>query len=206
MIVAIWSGNGKPSILNDYLNPFVIELNEILESGILVNSYQIFVTVRCIIADTPARSYIKGICRKKFSNEFSIPRNVMFMFFQKQWNYVMNLILYVGTIGHNSYHGCQKCMAQGVYNRAKSKMCFPRIVMSQAERLAELRTDERFRSRYQPEHHKEYSVFEMLSIDMVRAFPTSDSLHLLDLGIMKRFTICTLKTGFFEKIQNSIDK
>lgn len=78
-------------------------------------------------------------------------------------------------------------MAQGVYNRAKKKMCYPRIVVTDSERDAELRTDHRFRNRYQPEHHAEYSALERLPIDMIRDFPTSDSLHLLDLGIMKRY-------------------
>lgn len=96
-------------------------------------------------------------------------------------------LLLLGTIGHNSYHGCQKCMIQGVYSRSKSKMCYPRIVVSDRERDAELRTDAHFRNRYQPEHHSEYSALEKLPIDMIRSFPTSDSLHLLDLGIMKRY-------------------
>lgn len=79
-------------------------------------------------------------------------------------------------------------MAQGVYSRSKSKMCYPRIVVTDRERDAELRTDARFRNRFQPEHHSEYSALEKLPIDMIRSFPTSDSLHLLDLGLMKRYT------------------
>lgn len=74
-------------------------------------------------------------------------------------------------------------MAQGVYSRSKSKMCYPRIVVTDRERDAELRTDARFRNRFQPEHHSEYSALEKLPIDMIRSFPTSDSLHLLDLGV-----------------------
>lgn len=100
-----------------------------------------------------------------------------------------SIICCVGTIGHNSYHGCQKCMIQGVRDRVLRKLCYPRIISSERERDAELRTDERFRNRYQPEHHAEYTLLETLPIDMVRAFPTSDSLHLLDLGIMKRYKI-----------------
>lgn len=77
-------------------------------------------------------------------------------------------------------------MAQGVYCRSKSKMCFPRIVVTERERFAELRTDERFRNRYQQVHHSEYSSLEKLPIDMIRTFSTSDDLHVLHLGIMKR--------------------
>lgn len=50
----------------------------------------------------------------------------------------------------------------------------------------ELRTNDQFRNRSQVEHHRELSSLELLPIDMVRDFVTSDSLHLLDLGIVKR--------------------
>lgn len=53
---------------------------------------------------------------------------------------------------------------------------------------APLRTDENFRNRTQPEHHseEESSPLEELPIDMIKCFPTSDPLHLLELGIMKK--------------------
>lgn len=60
MVIAIWCGNSKPTVLNEYLNPFVHELNEILRNGICIDDYQINVIVRCFICDTPARSFIKG--------------------------------------------------------------------------------------------------------------------------------------------------
>lgn len=92
----------------------------------------------------------------------------------------------LGTVGHTSYFGCQQCMTQGIYFHSLHKMSFPRIAVSNQEREKELRTDERFRNRFQPQHHKEYSILEELPIDMVRGFPTSDALHLFDLGITKR--------------------
>lgn len=54
------------------------------------------------------------------------------------------------------------------------------------ESEAERRTDTSFRNRHQKNHHKESSPFEKLNIDMIYAFPTSDELHLLELGVMKR--------------------
>lgn len=49
------------------------------------------------------------------------------------------------------------------------------------------RTDKSFRNRLQPEHHKIQSIIEELNeIDMIVDFPTSDPLHLLELGLMKR--------------------
>lgn len=49
-----------------------------------------------------------------------------------------------------------------------------------------LRTDKSFRDREHPNHHKGDSIIEMLPIDMVADFPSSDPLHLLELGVMKK--------------------
>lgn len=56
-----------------------------------------------------------------------------------------------------------------------------------------MRTDSSFRNRDQPIHHKEKSILENLInfdglplIDMVKQFITSDPLHLLEQGVMKR--------------------
>lgn len=50
------------------------------------------------------------------------------------------------------------------------------------------RTDTSFRNRLHPMHHKDKSIIEDLPghIDMIKNFPTSDPLHLLELGIMRR--------------------
>lgn len=76
-------------------------------------------------------------------------------------------------------------------------MCFPHIVKTDEDREKWLRTDESFRNRLQPNHHSEYSILEQLPIDMIRSFPTSDALHLLDLGITKRWHIFDVKTSLF---------
>lgn len=53
------------------------------------------------------------------------------------------------------------------------------------------RTDTTFRNRTDPDHHKMDTPLEKLPIDMIKSIPVSDSLHLLDLGIIKR-----LLTGY----------
>lgn len=58
-------------------------------------------------------------------------------------------------------------------------MCFPYTDCP-------LRTDQTFRERHEPRHHREYSVLEELPIDMIKDFVTSDALHLLELGVMRR--------------------
>ncbi|XP_063634421.1 uncharacterized protein LOC134805065 [Cydia splendana] len=49
-----------------------------------------------------------------------------------------------------------------------------------------LRTDHSFRNRLDPDHHKERSAIENLPIDLVNDFTIADTLHLLDLGVMKK--------------------
>lgn len=60
MVIAIWSGEGKPTVLNEFLEPFVNELNDLLRDGISINGHQIAICVRCFICDSPARAFIKG--------------------------------------------------------------------------------------------------------------------------------------------------
>lgn len=79
----------------------------------------------------------------------------------------------------NHRFGCQKCTVVGRFYRIAHGMSFPQT-------NCELRTDLSFRRREHPEHHIEHSIIENLPIDMIRDFPTSDPLHLLELGIMKK--------------------
>lgn len=76
-------------------------------------------------------------------------------------------------------------MTKATYYSDSKRLSFNRIPTSEMERRRELRTDENFRRRFQREHHKGYTMLEQLNIDMIKSFPTSDSLHLLDLGVMK---------------------
>lgn len=74
-------------------------------------------------------------------------------------------------------------MTQGEYF---TRMSFHRIPVTNVERERELRTDKLFRERFQAQHHSQRSILEDLPIDMVKHFPVSDSLHLIDLGLQKR--------------------
>lgn len=60
-IVSIWCGFGKPTSLTNYLEPFVLELNNILRNGIPINGFYLRVLIRCFISDSPARAFIKGL-------------------------------------------------------------------------------------------------------------------------------------------------
>lgn len=93
---------------------------------------------------------------------------------------------FLGVVYFNHKNGCQKCFGVGTYDHSVRRVCFADFSQTK-------RTDKSFRDRLQPIHHKERSVLEDLMnidgsplIDMIKSFPTSDPLHLLDEGVMKR--------------------
>lgn len=59
MVISIWCGRGKP-ILNEFLGPFVNEMNEILEHGIKINGFDLDVSIAFFVCDSPARAFLKG--------------------------------------------------------------------------------------------------------------------------------------------------
>lgn len=59
MIAGIWCGKDKPP-LNEYLNPLIHEIEDILLSGIQIKDFHIKIRFGNCYCDTPARSYIKG--------------------------------------------------------------------------------------------------------------------------------------------------
>ncbi|XP_055381857.1 uncharacterized protein LOC129612336 [Condylostylus longicornis] len=84
-----------------------------------------------------------------------------------------------GTVNFNSAFGCIKCSTVGKYDRNGRHMSFPRINCA-------LRTDSNFRLMTDIDHHKEISPLTNLPIDMVEDIIVADSLHLFDLGIMRK--------------------
>lgn len=67
----------------------------------------------------------------------------------------------------------------------ENRMCFPSTD-------AELRSDANFRqpnveNEAEFRHIKDYSILQELPIDMVKSFVVADSLHLLELGNMKKY-------------------
>lgn len=59
MVCRIWSGQSKP-ILNEFLQPLVAELKTLIENGIEIGTHHLSIKMGRILADTPARSLIKG--------------------------------------------------------------------------------------------------------------------------------------------------
>lgn len=185
MVVGIWAGESKP-LLSEYLEPLIDELETLLTDGIRINSHHIGIKIGQIICDTPARAFIKGTILLILAILHYFINNVCI---------IMNssFFLFIGTVMFNHKHGCQKCLVVGEYSRQFHRVSFPDLNCSR-------RTNSSFRNRMQPIHHKEESVFERINIDMIKSFPTSDPLHLLELGVMRR---CLYRWVFGAKSYNN---
>lgn len=99
----------------------------------------------------------------------------------------MENYLFIGTSYFNHKHGCQKCTIVGTFSKIRHTMTFPQWDLPP-------RTDQSFRSKIDEKHHKRTTPFECVPIDLVLDFPVGDALHLLHLGLMKRF-LCGWRDG-----------
>lgn len=61
ILVALYCGETKPMSISDFLSPFVTELKLLLTHGIYINSMKLVVKISSIIADAPARSFVKCV-------------------------------------------------------------------------------------------------------------------------------------------------
>jgi len=68
-LISLFYGDTKPKVVEEFLNPFVSEMSDIEANGILVNEKQYNVRIRVLVADTPARAYLK--CVKGHSGYYS---------------------------------------------------------------------------------------------------------------------------------------
>lgn len=59
--VAIFSGNKKPDSLDKFLKDFIIEINELQQTGLLVGERLFQVSIKAFVCDTPARAFLKKI-------------------------------------------------------------------------------------------------------------------------------------------------
>lgn len=59
-VISIWCGKKKPRNIDEFLSPFVSELNHLLQNGINLDNHHICIKIRCFVCDTPARCLLKG--------------------------------------------------------------------------------------------------------------------------------------------------
>lgn len=85
-----------------------------------------------------------------------------------------------GTINFNGYRGCLKCEVHGEFENGH--MSFPQTDVAR-------RTDESFRNKTDPKHHRSDSLLLPLQIDMVQDVIVCDMLHQLHVGIMKNLLL-----------------
>ena len=62
--VAIFCGESKPFFVKEFLQPFVDEVNRPYVTGLTIKSRTYWVEARAIIANAPARAFIKGMLIK----------------------------------------------------------------------------------------------------------------------------------------------
>lgn len=99
---------------------------------------------------------------------------------------------FLGVCNFNGKDGCLKCTIQGEYSYVSHTVVFPRVGCPK-------RNDQDFRAKKYGQHHKIDSPLLELPVDMVEDFVVGDSLHLLDLGIMKRLLQSAWRDGMFGK-------
>ncbi|CAG9793058.1 unnamed protein product [Diatraea saccharalis] len=87
-----------------------------------------------------------------------------------------------GVCNFNAKHGCLKCVTVGEYSHLSHTVTFP-------ETNCRPRTDQEFRDKKYGPHHKKDSPILRLPVNMIQDLPIADSLHLVDLGIMKRLLV-----------------
>ena len=61
MAAAFFCGFQKPNNIEEFLRPAVDELSLLMANGIIIHGKKVVVKMRAIVADTPARAFIKGI-------------------------------------------------------------------------------------------------------------------------------------------------
>lgn len=93
-IVSVWYGSSKPNPADDFLLPFVNEMTELTENGLVINGHHISIKTRSFICDTPARSLLKGeyhACSSIYRIFHSFNTNSVQITFLKELYHLMHI-------------------------------------------------------------------------------------------------------------------
>ena len=99
-----------------------------------------------------------------------------------------------GTVGHTGYYSCDKCTIRGIHYKG-------RIVLN--SEIFQKRTDRNFRRGLYQHHVKEATLLQNLPIDIVKDF-SLDVMHLVFLGVVKRYLMYLSKAKIIYKFNNSM--
>lgn len=121
---------------------------------------------------------------KQFVEEMKIIANEGILFDGKKMHLTISNVVcdtparaFVKNVkGHNGYHGCDKCVQNGVWEN--HRMTFP-------ECEASLRSDVMFDEMVDEEHHRGDCILKELQIGLVSQFPL-DYMHLVCLGVVRK--------------------
>lgn len=96
-----------------------------------------------------------------------------------------------GVVAFNGKFGCIKCTTKGQYSHEARTMIYPNITSAK-------RTNEKFRAKEYTDHQRFDTPLTKLPIDLIEDVIVADSLHLLELGIMRKL-INGWRTGSMTK-------
>ncbi len=163
-LVGNYVGKGAPHDFNSYVYDFTMEFKKLKENGMHIGANKvIMVRFGRFVGDSPGRCDIFG----KFIKTVILQLNQL----------PIRRLFISGLKGTTGYYGCPRCMTEG--SRHNNRTCFPEL-------NAPLRTNENFRDRIQPEHHKFISLIEAeLRINCITQVPL-DSMHLLYACLVNR--------------------
>ncbi|KAJ8677343.1 hypothetical protein QAD02_013130 [Eretmocerus hayati] len=74
-IVGIFLGNSKPADANEFLQPMVDELIELVNNGIQTNGKEYNVRLYALVCDAPAKAFLLGL--KNHTGYYSYPRSIL---------------------------------------------------------------------------------------------------------------------------------
>lgn len=142
-VIGVYYGMKKAANFNDFLWPFVMELNEIIDFGIVFNEHKLMPKILNFVLDSPSRSSCKAV--KAVTGYFgcdvcTAEGDLMYTQFR-----TIKLIHFLSDFIHN-------------------RMAF-------LDLDAPIRNDADYRGRVYDDYHHMESVLEMLPIDMIDAFP-----------------------------------
>ncbi|XP_058123199.1 uncharacterized protein LOC131285223 [Anopheles ziemanni] len=60
MLVAVLCGNSKPELVEEFLRPLVVEVNDLQQRGLRFGDKVVRLSLRALIADSPARAFAKA--------------------------------------------------------------------------------------------------------------------------------------------------